>query len=158
MKKQPVHTAVLVLLAFLFSGVGVTSVLPILITTLAPAHPVFIAEENHKISLVLHHPGNQDKHEAPAGAHHRHDLLDRIIGISTNNSVSHTDHEVELPSFKEKISTTTKSFIDDNPLFPLSNTRVFPASMTQTLEHRLAHAPPVTDPFRESFRTTILVI
>lgn len=158
MKKKPVHIAILILLAFLFSGIGVTSVLPILITTLAPAHPIFITEKNHKIRLVLHHPGNHDEHEVREDGEHHHDLLDAIMGVSKNNQVSHTDHEIDLPSFEEKIPTTTKSFIETGSIFPLSNIPIRPISIALNLGHHLSPSPSGTDSLHESFRTTILII
>ncbi len=158
MKKNRIHIAVLTLLTFLFSGIGATSVLPILITTLAPAHPVFITENNHKFRLVLHHPGNHDEHEAREDKDHHHDLLDIIIDVSKNNEVSHTDHEIELPSFEEEISPTTKSFVDINQIFPLSGTHILPLSVALESGYSLPHSPSISIFHQKFFRTTILII
>lgn len=158
MKKPIKKIAAYTLLAFLFSGLGATSILPILITTLAHAHPIYITEENRKIHLVLHHPGNNDEHEAHKDADHRHDLFDTIIDVSRHNKGTHTDHEVELPSLEDKISTTTKSFVDVNaPTFSV-NSPLLPVTIEHAVGHRLPHSPQIKDPPRESLRTTILII
>ena len=158
MKKPSMKIAAFTLFTFLLSGIGTTSLFPILIASLAHAHPVFFSEGHNKIQLVLHHSGNHDEHEAREVMAHRHDLLDIMIGFSKSDPLSHTDHTVELPAFEEKISTTTKNSTEFHPISFLANVHILPLSVQQKLEAHLPRFLPVIDPHRTSLRTNILVI
>lgn len=158
MKKNPKNIAALVLLTFFLSGIGATSVLPMVITALAHAHPVFITEGQDKIHLILHHPGNHDAHESAENHDHRHDLLDTMMDVSKNNQDAHTDHEIDLPSFKEKISITKERFTDSGTFTSLVRIHASPVSaQPEFIKHR-PPAPPVLNPLRASLRTIILII
>jgi len=146
------------LLAFLFSGIGTASLLPVLITSLGHSHPIFISEYHHKIQLTLHHSGNHDQHEAREGVDHQHDLFDAMLGVSKNDSGPHTDHTIELPSLEEKIPTTGKNLISFKSLPLVANTSVFSVSPQQSFERRLFHVLPPIDPRHKSHPSTILVI
>ncbi len=158
MRSPSVKIAALALFTFLFFGIGTASLFPILIASLAHAHPVFISEGHHKTLLVLHHPGNHDEHESREDLGHRHDLFDNIVGVSKKTPVSHTDHVVELPSFEEKVSTTAQGFIDVNTLSFLANVHILPFSIEPRLGHHFTHLLPPIDPYGASLRSTLLRI
>ena len=106
------------ILALLFSGTGTLTGLPLFLAAVAHSHPIYISEDNHKIHLILHHPGNRDEHEVSDGlpTEHRHDLFDSVLSVSKKGAFPHTDHEVELPAYDEKVSTTTKNnIVHKNP-------------------------------------------
>jgi len=139
------------LLSFLFSGIGVVQGLPIFITTISPAHPFFISKNNHTIRLTLHHPGNHDEHEVRTSYQHQHDLLDQVLAASKRGKFSHSDHEIEIPPFKERLSTTSKAkiILDNQPLFITNN--IVAISTPPNLFLPLGHAPP--NPSRPTFPT-----
>jgi len=157
-KKSSVKVAVLALFAFLFSGLGATSVFPVLIASLAYSHPVFITGNPHKLQLILHHPGNHDAHEAQEKVGHRHDLLDVLIGVSVNQPATHTDHTVELPSLEKELPTSPKNFAAFKTLPLMANASIVSASGRQSLEHRLPSLFTGNNPHSEFSRSTILVI
>jgi len=146
------------LLTFLFSGIGVVSGLPIFFTALAPSHPVFFSEDNHKIRLILHHPGNQDPHEVASIVRHQHDLLDAVIGVSGKDDFSHRDHEVEISSSEDTFSVSAKTqlALDAQTFFTVP--AALPVFSRETQARFSGLSPPVKNESLLSLRTTILII
>ncbi len=132
--------------------------LPIFLTAVAHAHPVFVSEDNHRIRLILHHPGNHDAHEAASVATHQHDLLDAVIGVSEKDGLSHSDHEVEISSVEDAFSTSSKTQLapDAQTFFITHNALPVFSRETQARFSRLS--PPVKNESHLSLRTTILII
>lgn len=132
--------------------------LPIFLTAMAQAHPVFISKDNHKIRLVLHHPGNQDEHEKSRVVQKHHpDFLDRVIAVSKKGELPHSDHEIEISPAEDKRLGTTKQLISKNQnLYVTGN--VTPISAKPIVSHFLGHASFETNSSSLSLGGTILRI
>lgn len=146
------------LLCFLFSGVGFVQSLPILVMALGNSHPVFVTESQGKTHLVLHHRGNHDDHEKAGPTAHQHDLLDKVIAFSGKGEISHTDHEVEIPVFKEKVMTKTKNVVVAKNLASFRIDQILPTSIKLDVIQFTPHSPPTTNPTIGSLHKIILLI
>ncbi len=125
---------------------------------LGNAHPVFVTESPGKIHLVLHHRGNYDDHEKADSIGHQHDLLDTVIAFTSRGEVSHTDHEVEIPVFKEKAMTKTKNVVVAKKLASLQIPQISPTSVKLNVIQFSSPSPPRTNPTIGSLQKTVLLI
>ncbi|MFQ5653007.1 MAG: hypothetical protein ACE5IY_24015 [bacterium] len=146
------------LLTFLFSGIGVVQGLPIFVTALAHAHPVFFSEDNNRIRILLHHPGNHDAHETASVAIHQHDLMDAVIGVSEKDDFSHRDHEVEISSVEDTFSVSAKTQLTPDAQIFFTAPNALPVFSRETQVRFSGLSPPVKTKSHLSLRTTILII
>lgn len=146
------------LVSFFFSGIGIVQGFPIFFTAMAQAHPVFFSENNQRIRLILHHPGNHDAHEVISLHTDQNDLLDMLIGVSKKDGISHSDHELELSATEDPFSRSDKTELLPNlqELIVLKDSLTF-FSLEQ-LTRFSGLSPPTNNKSPLSLRTTILII
>ena len=131
---------------------------PIFFTAMAQAHPVFFSEDNHKIRLILHHPGHRDGHEIAPLVSHQHDFLDRVIGVSKKGDFSHSDHEVEISASEDTFSTTKKTELVPDALSIFLADFPFRLRAQVTSFRFSGRAPPEISKFHDILSSTILLI
>ena len=132
--------------------------LSLFFTALGHSHQRFLATDHDEIHLVLHHPGNQDGHEAPGGSvGHQHDLLDDLLSIVTVGQENHSDHEIHLSEQAPQITTTTKTTALSK-VFPQAIAAAQPLLMKPTFFSSLSPASLKPRPSLVSLRATVLLI
>lgn len=147
----------LCLLAYLLVWAGSSQGLPLLLVMIGNTHKIFLTKSHDRIHLVLHHPGNQDEHESPAGddRKHEHDILDKVLSTAAGQD-DHSDHEFHVSEEKQLVIAAVKTIGASKTDLAIAKIRLVFIKSIST--HFLSDPPPKANPTLVSLHTTVLLI